>query len=227
VLTKPKAQVLPSNEIPQSPSASISLEPSTPSGSEPSKTVPSPSGPIDASNSESKTPEAPAASPVSSTRPAEAVPEEPKEIIPQDSPVQKTRTAVLYFVRISDDGTISSQKVKRVIPISDSPLQDTLEQLLKGPTEAEIRANLISLIPSDTQLRSINVRGSTVIVDFNDAFAYNRYGKEGYLAQLRQVVFTMTEFPSISDVQFLIQGQVRPFLTEGVPLDSPWSRARF
>ncbi len=140
---------------------------------------------------------------------------------------QKMRTAVLYFVRIGDDGSISSQKVKRTIPVSDSPLQDTLELLLKGPTESELRANLLSLIPADARLRSINTRGSTVILDFNDAFAYNRYGKEGYIAQLRQIVYTLTEFQNIIDVQFLIEGKSRAFLSEGIALDKPWSRASF
>lgn len=141
--------------------------------------------------------------------------------------IQKTRSAVLYFVHIGEDGTISSERVKRVLPLTDSPIQDTLETLLKGPTESELRTNLISLIPSGTKLRGISMRGSTVLVDFSDGFTYNRYGKEGYLAQLKQVVFTLTEFQNITDVQFLIEGKMRPFISEGVPLDKPYSRASF
>lgn len=140
---------------------------------------------------------------------------------------QKTRTAVLYFVYIGDDGSISSQKVKRTLAISDSPLQDTLESLLKGPTESELRANLLSLIPADTKLRSVNIKGGTAILDFDEAFAYNRYGKEGYLAQLKQIVYTLTEFQNINDVQFLIEGKSRAFLSEGIVLDKPWSRTSF
>ncbi len=140
---------------------------------------------------------------------------------------QKTRSAVLYFVRIDDSGAISSQKVKRLIPLSDSPIQDTLDQLIMGPSQSELRTNLISLIPSGTKLRGISVRGNTAIVDFSDAFLYNRYGKEGYIAQLRQVVYTLTEFTNISDVRFLIEGKPRDYITEGVPLNVSWSRGSF
>ncbi len=151
----------------------------------------------------------------------------PSEQTPEQAPTKKTRTAVLYFVQIHDDGSISSQRVKRAIPVSDSPMQDTLEILLKGPTESELRANLLSLIPSGTKLRGVSVRGTTVIVDFNDAFGYNRYGKEGYIAQLRQIVYTLTEFQNIKDVQFLIEGKPRAFLSEGIALDKPLTRASF
>lgn len=151
-----------------------------------------------------------------------------KEVIPSiPEGTQKTRSAVLYFVRIDDSGAISSQKVKRILPISDSPIQDTLDQLIKGPSQSELRTNLISLIPSGTKVRGISIRGSTAIVDFSDAFLYNRYGKEGYVAQLRQVVYTLTEFANITDVRFLIEGKPRDYITEGVALDSSWSRGSF
>jgi len=140
---------------------------------------------------------------------------------------KKTRSAVLYFVQIHEDGSISSQRVKRTIPLSDSPIQDTLETLMKGPVESELRENLLSLIPSGTKLRGVSVRGTTAIVDFSDAFGYNRYGKEGYMAQIRQVVYTLTEFQNIKGVQFLIEGKTRAFLSEGIALDKPWTRASF
>jgi spore germination protein GerM len=150
-----------------------------------------------------------------------------QEPSPPQTPLEKTRTVALYFVQIHDDGSISTQRVKRTIPLSDSPMQDTLEILLEGPTESELRANLLSLIPSGTKLRGVSVRGSTAIVDFNDAFGYNRYGKEGYIAQLKQIVYTLTEFQNIKDVQFLIEGKTRAFLSEGVALDTPLSRSSF
>ena len=162
--------------------------------------------------------------PQSTSSPAPGYAQEPSTPTLQK---KKTRSAVLYFVQIHDDGSIFSERVKRLIPLSDSPIQDTLEILLKGPTEAELRANLLSLIPSGTKLHGVSVRGSTAVVDFSDTFLYNRYGKEGYMAQLRQVVYTLTEFRNITDVQFLIEGKTRTFLTEGVALDKPWARASF
>ncbi len=212
----------------------------TPEPRQPEQQKPSPGVPSAVPGPQTPLPPGQTAAPGASPAPAAQIPlpstsGAPSEQAPEQAPTpsapqslsKKTRTAVLYFVQIHDDGSISSQRVKRAIPVSDSPIQDTLEILLEGPTESELRANLLSLIPSGTKLRGVSVRGSTAIVDFNDAFGYNRYGKEGYIAQLRQIVYTLTEFQNIKDVQFLIEGKTRAFLSEGVALDKPLTRASF
>lgn len=158
------------------------------------------------------------------TKPAApAAPLPPSETVP----VRKTRTIALYFVRIGEDGQISSQRISRTMFASDTPLQDAVDALLKGPTEAELRAGLLSLIPSGTRLRSIALQGSTAVIDLSEDFMYNRYGREGYAAQLRQLVFTLTEFSNVSEVRVLIEGKPRPFLTEGLPLDKAYRRTSF
>jgi len=106
-------------------------------------------------------------------------------------------------------------------------MQDTLDILLRADRRPNWQRKSFSLIPSGTKLRGVSVRGSTAIVDFNDTFGYNRYGKEGYIAQLKQIVYTLTEFQNIKDVQFLIEGKTRAFLSEGVALDTPLSRSQF
>ncbi|MEN6500522.1 MAG: GerMN domain-containing protein [Rectinema sp.] len=209
------------------------VQTSEPSGSDqqtsPQETAPAapvpqtPSSPQTTAPAPSPTDSGQTAPPSTSEAPSEQVPEPS----PSQTPMEKARTVALYFIQIHDDGSISTQRVKRTIPLSDSPMQDTLEILLEGPTESELRANLLSLIPSGTKLRGVSVKGSTAIVDFNDAFGYNRYGKEGYIAQLKQIVYTLTEFQNIKDVQFLIEGKTRAFLSEGVALDTPLSRSSF
>lgn len=140
----------------------------------------------------------------------------------------KSRAATLYFVRIDDDGVIVRQEVKRLIPLSDSPLLDSLGALLKGPNEDELRRKLVSLVPQGTKLLSAQVQGSTAILNFNEAFMYNHYGIEGYAGQLKQIVFTATAFPSVQDVQILIEGERRDFLGgEGVYIGKPLSRNSF
>jgi germination protein M len=138
------------------------------------------------------------------------------------------RAALLYFVRIDDDGVILRQEVKRQIPVSDSPLLDSLGALLKGPNEDELRRKLVSLVPQGTKLLSAQVRGSTAVLNFNEAFMYNHYGIEGYAGQLKQVVFTATAFPTVQDVQILIEGEKHDYLGgEGVYIGKPLSRSSF
>jgi germination protein M len=144
------------------------------------------------------------------------------------SQAARTRTAWLYFVRIDDDGVIVRQEVKRPIASTDSPLSDSLMALLKGPTEDEIRRKLISLIPQGTKLLGVQVRGSTAFLNLSEAFMYNRYGIEGYAGQLKQIVYTATAFPTVQDVQILIEGERHDYLGgEGVYIGRPLARNSF
>ena len=150
------------------------------------------------------------------------------ETAPEKPATVKTRSAAMYFVRIDGDGVIARQEVKRTIPASDSPLTDAIGSLLKGPGEDELRKELITLIPQGTRLLSAQVRGTTAYLNFSEAFMYNSYGIEGYAGQLKQVVWTATAFPTVQDVQILVEGQRRDFLGgEGVYIGRPLSRNSF
>lgn len=167
----------------------------------------------------------------------EAAPESvrPSPVEPVDKPItspmeqiKATRVAVLYFIRVDDDGTLSRQEAKRTVGASDSPMTDALEALMAGPSADELGRGLISLIPSEARLLSAQVRGSTAYLNFNEAFMYNRYGIEGYAGQLKQIVYTATNFSTVKDVQILIDGQTRDYLGgDGVYIGKPLSRASF
>lgn len=190
-----------------------------PSGAPPKK----PSGGGDAVTVGSGTQSAPAEPP----RP-ESPAAKPPESQPEQPEPAKTRSAVLYFVKIDGDGVIVRQEVKRTIPATDSPLTDAIVSLLKGPGEEELRKELITLIPQGTRLLSAQVRGTTAYLNFSEPFMYNSYGIEGYAGQLKQVVWTATAFPTVQDVQILVEGQRRDFLGgEGVYIGRPLSRNSF
>jgi len=176
-------------------------------------------------------PSAPAAAPVAKTTPAaKAVPDGTVSMKaePSSTTAVQTRQASLFFVKIEEDGVISRREVKRNVPSSDSPLTDAINALIAGPSEGEIRSGLVSLIPRGTRVLSITVRGSTAIIDLSDAFNYNHYGVEGYSAQLRQIVYTATSFPTVQDVQFLVEGKQKDYLGgEGVYIGKPLSRNSF
>ena len=114
--------------------------------------------------------------------------------------------------------------MNRRIPVSDSPMTDALQALITGPNNEEKSKGLISLIPSNTRILSATVRGDTAYISFSEDFQYNTYGVEGYAAQLKQIVFTATEFPNIKSVQILIEGRRLDYLGEGIWIGSPLSR---
>jgi spore germination protein GerM len=95
---------------------------------------------------------------------------------------------------------------------------------LQGPTAEEQRKGLISLIPQGTRVLSATVRGSTAYISFSEEFQFNTSGAEGYVAQLRQIVWTATEFPTVKDVQILIDSRRIDYLGEGIWIGGPLSR---
>lgn len=168
-------------------------------------------------------PEAETQPPAPQAAPA-AIPEATSPQTPE-KPVTETRNRTLYLMRIENDGTISRVTVNRALPQSDSPLMDSIKALLQGASQADKKNGLVSLIPENTQLLSAMVRGTTAYLNFNENFQFNQYGAEGYAAQLRQIIWTATEFPTVKDVQFLIEGRRLDFLgAEAIPIGIPLDR---
>ena len=139
----------------------------------------------------------------------------------------ETRDRNIYFAQIDKDGQILQSKVSRKIPVSASPMVDTLNVLLTGPSASELNKGILNLIPQNTRILSATVRGSTAYISFSEDFLFNTFGVEGYVAQLRQIVWTVTEFSNVSDVQILVEGRRLDYLGEGIWIGSPINRQSF
>lgn len=201
----PQVTVTPLRDTPGAPAPSTSGGTSSPSGAP----------------SAGETPAAPAAgaSPVAggASKPAADSASKPA-----------ARKARLYFATVDESGAVAMKSVVRSIPASDSPLRDTLQALLAGPTAQEMNLGLVSMIPSGAVLRGVVMRGDTAEVDFSEQFRFNTQGVDAMAAQLRQIVYAATEFPSVARVQILIEGRKVTYLgTEGVRIDAPLTRASF
>ena len=145
---------------------------------------------------------------------------------PSPPPVQ-TRERDIYFAQINSDGQILQSKASRRLPITETPMQDVLGAMLSGPNVDELNRNVINFVPRNTRLLSATVRGSTAYLNFSEDFMFNTFGVEGYVAQLRQIVWTVTEFPNVRDVQILIEGQRLDYLGDGIWIGSPIGRGSF
>jgi len=158
---------------------------------------------------------------------SEKKPPAPKEKEKEKPAPVQTRDRAIYFANVGSDGQILQSKVTRKIPVSDSPMQDTLSILLAGPTSEELSRGLLNLIPKNTRILSATVRGNTAYISFSEDFLFNTFGVEGYVAQLRQIVWTVTEFQNVKDVQILVDGRRMDYLGEGIWIGSPISRQSF
>ena len=144
---------------------------------------------------------------------------------PVSKPIEAKRKLTLYFVAIDSDGSIVRKPVVKTVPKTDSPLTDAIKNLLAGPDASD---KVRPLIPSGTKLIGASVKNGIATLNFNEAFVFNQnFGNDGYSAQLQQIVYTATEFSTVNSVQFLIEGEKKDFLVEGLWIGSPLSRANF
>ncbi|MFP4362599.1 MAG: GerMN domain-containing protein [Spirochaetia bacterium] len=146
----------------------------------------------------------------------------------QEAPTENIRRGTLYFLRVDDSGSITLHPGIRSIRFRDAPLTRTVEALLAGPSPTELNSGLISLVPENTQLHSAWVSENTAFLNFNESFRFNRLGSEGIEAQMKQVIYTATEFANIRQVQILIEGEEVDYLgAEGFFIGEPLSRSDF
>ncbi len=138
------------------------------------------------------------------------------------------RMAALYFIRVTDDGRTYPQRVVRPVAYDQSPLTETIRALIAGPSGEELDEGLLNLIPSDTQLISAHVDGGVAYLNFNQSFRFNPMGAEGTVAQLQQIIYSSTEFPTVSEVQFLIEGEKLDYVGgDGIFIGEPLGRNAF
>lgn len=106
---------------------------------------------------------------------------------------------------------------KRSIPRTEAVARAALEELIKGPRQP----GLISVIPSETEVRSVRIEDGLTTVDFNREVLEANVGAEGEELGIAQIVNTLTEFPSINRVRFLVEGRDRG-LIEGREIQDWW-----
>jgi germination protein M len=101
-----------------------------------------------------------------------------------------------------------------------------LEQLIAGPTADERAAGLTTDVPADAAVRGLTIADGTATVDLSREFT--AAAEASISLRLAQVVFTLTQFPSVSSVSFEVEGQPLP-TTDGIgqPLDRPAQRSDY
>jgi spore germination protein GerM len=85
--------------------------------------------------------------------------------------------------------------------------------LLDGPLEHERENDAETEIPLPTELQGIDIDEGTALVDLPPAFY--QIGPRSGLLRLAQVVWTLTELPSINEVRFLERGREFAVVDQG------------
>ncbi|MCR5763419.1 MAG: GerMN domain-containing protein [Treponema sp.] len=139
-----------------------------------------------------------------------------------------TMNIKLFFMAINSDGSVSRKEVSRQMKKTSSPLVDSINALISGPSVEEEAAGCRTLVSNGTQLIGASIANNVATLNFSGEFEFNQFGIEGTRGQLQQIVYTATAFPTVESVQFLIDGEKRDYLgSEGVWIGTPLSRDNF
>jgi len=132
-----------------------------------------------------------------------------------------TTTLSLYFFRDGKLGVVH-RKLEQTRQIGTVALQ----ALLAGPTAAEQALGFRSAIPTGTQLHTLTINGGQATADLSGAFT-----TEATASLLKQrvaeVVFTLTQFPTIRSVLITVDGVPIEPQAAGLRSSAPFTRAVF
>lgn len=113
---------------------------------------------------------------------------------------------------------------RRSVPSTPGIGAAAMRSLLDGPGGPEMGSGHSTAIPEGTELNGLSINDGTARVDLSGSFD-DGGGSLGMQMRLAQVVYTLTQFPTVSGVEFLIDGKkVETFSNEGIVLDGPQKR---
>lgn len=139
---------------------------------------------------------------------------------PADAPnAPATLTVRLAWVEAGENAL----GVERSIPYTQAVATAAMNALLAGPTAQEQATwpAISTAIPPGTKLLGLSVADGVAKVDLSKEFESGG-GTFGVTARLAQVVYTLTQFPTVQAVEFYIEGvRVEMFSSEGLILEGP------
>lgn len=108
-----------------------------------------------------------------------------------------------------------------------APATAAMRELLAAPTAADRGAGLSTLIPAGTELLGVRIEDGTATVDLSSRFESGG-GSASMQLRVAQVVFTLTQFPTVRRVAFELDGRaVTSIGGEGVLVSPPVDRIDF
>lgn len=122
-----------------------------------------------------------------------------------------------------DDSGMRLVEVEREIVIDDATDKYTaaVESLMDEPLED----NLTRIFPKNASIRSVTVRDGMATVDFDGSILKGFVGgSTGEEFLIGSIVDTLTNFPEVTSVRFLVDGQEIETLSGHMDLSAPLER---
>lgn len=147
----------------------------------------------------------------------------PSDTVSTTTTLRKTTMTInVYFCR--------QEKIcpaSRVIPYTKEVGAAAMKALLEGPTQAEKEADVVTNIPEGTTFLGLTIENGVATVDLSKEYSSGG-GSLSMMMRLAQVVFTLTQFPTVEGVTFKLDGKPIDVLGgEGIIIDHPMTRADY
>jgi germination protein M len=121
----------------------------------------------------------------------------------------------------NDDGLFVSYRTQARTPRVGTA---AIEAVLEGPESFELEHGLTTAVPEGTQLLGLTIDDAIARVDLTSEFESGG-GSASMQMRLAQIVYTITQFPTVEGVVFSLDGEpVEVLGGEGVVIDQPLTR---
>ena len=137
-----------------------------------------------------------------------------------DKPAKESMSVKVYY---PDDSGMKLVEVEREIVIDDSTNKyiAAVETLLEDPAED----NLTKIFPNNAAIRSVKVADGLAVVDLDGSLLKSFVGgSTGEEFLIGSVVDTLTNFPEVKRVKFLVDGKEIETLSGHMDLSTPLER---
>jgi hypothetical protein len=140
-----------------------------------------------------------------SDEPSSAPGSSPTPSASPSAPAAGTTIVRAYFWLDGLPGSAGLVPVLREIPATKGVASAAVNALLAGPIRAETTRNITTEMPDGTQLLGLKIENGLATVDLSSEFLAGGPG-QAYQTRLAQVVYTLTQFPTVKRVAVLIEG---------------------
>jgi sporulation and spore germination protein/immunoglobulin-like protein involved in spore germination len=146
---------------------------------------------------------------------------------PSPSTPVETMIVRAYYVLDGDRGVEGLVPTLRVVPKSTGVARAAMNALLDPDAVLAKYDQLSSAVPAGSKVLGLSVKNGVATIDLSSEFESGG-GSAAARYRLGQVVYTLTQFPTVRSVLFQIEGRtVTTFGAEGIVLDGPQARNDF
>ncbi|MFP5350996.1 MAG: GerMN domain-containing protein [Actinomycetota bacterium] len=165
----------------------------------------------------------------STTPPPDPVESTPAEKAPSPEPTEEATPApdrsskeLEVWFTYGEHLFVAHHQVETGVAVARS----AMEELLARPTGFEANAGVATNVPPGTRLLGLTIEDGIATVDLSEEYGFTGGGTLGESLAVAQVVYTLTQFPTVEGVSFEIEGTpLQETPGHGIDLREPQRRS--